>query len=127
MSGRSVAAMPTSLLAARMLMYAVAALSALWCVAFLSGYGLTSENLGSAVVQLAPGVASLILARKAGRGGGRNVRRWIIGLQAVWILFALGRIGQDDMTGIFGFVLPIVVLVLVTRPSSREYFAHTSR
>jgi hypothetical protein len=121
MSSEPLAAIPQSVTAVRALMYVVAALAGLVAVAFLVGYGATAYNLGVAIWQAIPGVASLILASKI-RGGTKGVRRGIIILQVFWILFALGRLGQGDPTGLLGLILPTFVLVLINRKSARRYF-----
>lgn len=111
---------PPTLRAVRVILYVVAAMSAIWSVALVIGYGATTENIGYAIYQLLPAVASVIVARKIANGG-RVVRRWIIGLQIVWIVFGLSRLGQGDPSGVLGLVLPITSLVLVTRRTAREY------
>lgn len=116
------AALPPSLVAARALMFAVAALSVLWSVSFLAGFGVTAENVGNAAVILVPGAGAFLLGRRM-RGGDLRLRRWIIGLQLVWIFFALGRLGEGDPSGVLGFIIPIAVLVLVTRDAARCYLA----
>ncbi|GLW62206.1 hypothetical protein Arub01_04500 [Actinomadura rubrobrunea] len=120
--GRSrVAQMPAALTTARVLMFMVAGLSALWVVAFLVGYGVTSENVGAAMVQLLPGAFSFALAVKI-RPERPRIRLWINILEVVWVLIAFGRIGQGDVTGVLGLILPGIILVLVNTRAARSYF-----
>lgn len=122
MTSPRTAELPSPLRTARVLMCVVAALSALWALAVLVGYGATAENLGVAMVTLLPGAASLALALRMSRGGNRT-RIAIIVLEVLWILLAFGRIGQGDGSGLIGVIVPAVVLYLVTRPQSRDFFA----
>ena len=112
--------MPSSLRAVRVLLYVTAALTALMTVAILLVAGTDAETLGAATWSALPGVAAFLLARGLHRGG---VRRWrlLVGLEVLFVLFALGALGQGDPRGLTGLALPIAVLVLAFRPAARDY------
>ncbi|MEU8122740.1 hypothetical protein AB0C21_28855 [Spirillospora sp. NPDC049024] len=116
------ALLPTSLRAARVLMFVVAGLSVVWSLAFLVGYGWTAENFGAVLLQLVPGGFSFFLALRLATGR-KRIRNGVVALEIVWILIALGRLGQGDATGVLGLLIPAAVLVLVTRQTARDHFA----
>ncbi|TDD79607.1 hypothetical protein E1293_22950 [Actinomadura darangshiensis] len=114
--------LPSSLRGARVLMFVVAGLSVVWSLAFLVGYGWTAENFGAVLLQLIPGGLSLFLALRLATGR-RRVRTGVVALEIVWMLIALGRLGQGDATGVLGLLIPAVILILVTRRTARDHFA----
>ncbi|WUH97432.1 hypothetical protein OHR68_28405 [Spirillospora sp. NBC_00431] len=113
--------LPSSLRAARVLMFVVAGLSVVWSLTFLAGYGWTAENFGVVLFQLVPGGLSLFLALRIAHGS-RRVRTGVVALEIAWILIALGRLGQGDATGVLGLLIPAVILILVTRQTARTHF-----
>ena len=116
--------MPGTVKAARVLMYVTGGLSAVLAVLLAVVYG-GAEGVGAALVQVVPAVISLVLAAIVHRG--RNKMRWgVVVLQAVWIFFALGRMGGGDPTGVIGLALPIATIVLVNVASARQYFGRPS-
>lgn len=113
--------MPGTVKAARVLMYIAGGLSAVLAVLLAVVYG-GNEGVGAALVQGVPAVVSLVMAARLRNG--RNGMRWgVVGLQGVWIWFALSRLGADqDPTGVIGLALPIATIVLVNVASARQYF-----
>lgn len=113
--------MPGTVKAARILMYIAGGLSAVLALLLAVVYG-GPDGVGAALVQAIPAVISLVLAATLVRG--RNRMRWgIVVFQAVWILFAFGRIDSGDVSGVIGLALPIATIVLVNVASARQYFA----
>lgn len=115
------APLPSSLRAARVLLYVVAGLSVVWSLAFLVGYGWTAENFGAVLLQLVPGGFSLFLALRLATGQ-KRVQIGVVALEIVWILLALGRLGQGDATGVLSLLIPAIILILVTRRTARDHF-----
>lgn len=111
--------------AVRILMFVVAGLTFLTTLAFLAADGLSADTIGAAIWSAAPGVVSLVLALRI-PGGGPALRRGIIALEIIYILLALGRIGQGDPRGLPNLVIPIVLLVLLFRPAVKGHFSGTA-
>jgi hypothetical protein len=113
--------LPTSVRALRVLLYAGAAVSLLLTVGALTSGNLDAETAGLLVWAVWPGFVALFLARRIGAGGRR--RFWsIVVVAAAWVLGALGSIGNGDPRGITNLILPIAVLVALTRRTSRDFF-----
>ena len=117
--GTSSASTPTSIRAARVLMYVLGGLSCVLAVSLVIVYGTSGPVFSGAFVQLVPGLASIWLAIYL-RPGRKGVWWSAIALQAVWLFFALGRLGNGDPSGIIGLIIPVVTLILLTRRSARE-------
>lgn len=112
---------PRTLGVVRVLMFAVAGLTIVTTAGFLLANGVSVVTLGYAAWGTWPGAASLVLALRV-RHGGRWLRPSIVALQIAMVLLALARLGAGDPCGVPNLILPIVILVLVTRPSARAFF-----
>jgi hypothetical protein len=113
--------MPAPVRAARVLMYLVAGLTAVLSAASLLALGVTVGTLGDVAVFALPGVASFALALLIPRGEPR-LWRMIIALEAVYVVLSLARLGDGDPRGLVNLVLPVAILVLITRAPARSYF-----
>ncbi|MFE4061117.1 hypothetical protein ACFXP3_33315 [Streptomyces sp. NPDC059096] len=118
--------MPGQLVAARLL------LNVLFGATLLGGLGifLTAVTLGAVDGTLigavgyaaVPGVAGWLLARQAPAGG---IRGWwgLVAVQVWLVLGALSTIGDGSGRGFTQLLLPVVILALLSRVRSREWFA----
>jgi hypothetical protein len=122
--------MPRSVKTVRILLFVVAAITALMVAIFLTlpdraRVGLmeevNAESLGRMTWHALPGILSLWLAFRIPKAG-VGTRRWIIGVEILAILRALALLGHGDPRGLFNLILPIVILVLVMLPSARRFF-----
>lgn len=113
--------MPTQVKALRVILYVVASITLLYLAASIIVYA-DAREVGAAAGMpfflgaIGAGLAALI---KPGR---LAVRIGVIVVEALWLLIAVGRIGQGDPTGIFTMILPIALLVLVNVKPTRQYF-----
>jgi len=114
--------MPTSLRWARGLLYFAGAVSVLSAIGYIVGFGADAEELGGLVWSTWPGVAALVLAYRMA-GGGRKLRIWTIVVCGFWIFMGLGNLGNGDPRGFTSMIIPIIIIVLVTRRSAREYLS----
>jgi hypothetical protein len=119
-------AMPASVKAARVLLYALAGL-ALVLLSAVSIAGFSAGEIGAlAGAPVLLGLAGAVLA--AGLGPGRmQVRIGIVVVEAVWTLLAIGGVGQGDPTGLVTAVLTVAVLVLVNTRAARAYLHRSAR
>lgn len=101
-------------------MYVLGGLSCVLAISLVIVYGTSGPVLSGAVYQVVPGVASVWLAIYL-RAGRKGVWWGAIALQAVWLFFALGRLGNGDPSGLIGLIIPVVTLVLLLRRSARDY------
>lgn len=113
--------MPRTLKVTRTLMFAVTAFTGLLIVTLLLVVGVGAESLALAAWLTVPGAVNLWLALRLPRAG-IGVRRGIIALEIAFILFALAGLGQGDPRGVTNLIIPITILVLVTRPSATRFF-----
>lgn len=111
---------PTALKAARVLMYILGGLSCVLAVSLVIVYGTSGPVMSGAIYQAVPGIASIWLAIYL-RAGKKGVWWGAIALQAVWLFFALGRLGNGDPSGLIGLIIPVVTLVLLLRRSTRDH------
>ncbi|PSK96274.1 hypothetical protein CLV63_112157 [Murinocardiopsis flavida] len=112
--------LPRSLLAQRVLLWAVAVVLLLNVVAalgegdaFALGYSLPYALLAAICV-----VAALRLPRAE-----RWVRAAIVAVHVLMLLGEIGRFAQGDPLAVIGLVFPVVGLVLILRASARRFFA----
>ncbi|CAM5611524.1 MULTISPECIES: Tox-REase-5 domain-containing protein [Streptomyces] len=92
----------------------------------LSGSALAVDAMGAEVLGIllyasAPGVLAALLARHV-RTGGARVRWGIVAVQIWLILGGLANLGDGSPDGLTQLVLPVLILVLVNRRGSREWF-----
>ncbi len=113
-------ALPQSLVSLRILLYVGGTIGIVATLGFLLSEGFSAETIGSALWALWPGAAAILLARGLANGG-RN-RFWgIVVVGAVWALMGLAQIGRGEPRGLTSLLIPIAILVLVTRHSVRDY------
>jgi hypothetical protein len=116
--------LPGSVRAAQVLMCVTAGITFVMTLAFLVSVGLTAASLGAALWIVAPGVVSLLLALRIPRGG-VGLRRGIIALEIFYVVLALSRLGNGDARGVANLILPVVVLVLLFRRTTKDHFSGT--
>ncbi|WP_405188684.1 Tox-REase-5 domain-containing protein [Streptomyces anulatus] len=92
----------------------------------LSGSALSADAMGAEVLGIllyasAPGVLAALLARHV-RTGGARVRWGILAVQVWLILGGLANLGNGSPDGLTQLVLPILIIVLISRAGSRAWF-----
>jgi hypothetical protein len=118
--------MPTPVRAARILMFVVAGLTAALTLGSLASLDAGPKSILEVSSYALPGVASFVLAWRIDRRG-VALLRWIIGLQSLYILLSLARAASGDPRGLLNLLLPVAVLILITRPPAKTYFASRDR
>ncbi|MEU9979705.1 Tox-REase-5 domain-containing protein [Streptomyces sp. NPDC050856] len=83
--------------------------------------GVDGELLAWVLYGAAPGTAGFLLARRL-RTGGVRVRRSLLATQGWFIAGALGTLADGGDRGVPQSVVPVLVVVLLCRRSSREWF-----
>lgn len=111
---------PASVRAARVLMYVLGGLSCVLAISLVIVYGTSGPVFSEAFYQVVPGIASIWLAIYL-RSGRKGVWWGAVAMQAVWLFFAFGRLGNGDPSGLIGLIIPVVTLVLLLRRSARDY------
>lgn len=116
--------LPGPVKSARVVLYLGAFFSALVAVGVLLT-GPDGATVGRMVWAVWPGVVAFLVAVHLERGG-----RWRYTLSLVvagfWLLGALGTIGRGEARGFGQLILPVLLLVFVLRPESRDFFALAS-
>ncbi|NEE46375.1 hypothetical protein G3M55_17350, partial [Streptomyces sp. SID8455] len=92
----------------------------------LSGSAIAADAMGAQVLGIllyasAPGVLCALLAWHL-RTGGRLVRWGIVAAQVWLIVGGLGNLADGSPDGFTQLVLPVLILVLLSRPQSRAWF-----
>ncbi|MFJ6612024.1 Tox-REase-5 domain-containing protein [Streptomyces sp. NPDC091289] len=92
----------------------------------LSGSALAADAMGAEVLGIllyasAPGVLAALLARHV-RTGSTRVRWGVVAVQVWLILGGLGNLGDGSPDGLTQLVLPVLIIVLINRRGSREWF-----
>ncbi|MFI6939632.1 hypothetical protein ACIBI4_10185 [Streptomyces sp. NPDC050418] len=78
--------------------------------------------LGLLLYGLIPGVAGAVAARWAWRG--RRKARWgFIAAHGLYVLQAFGSLGRGDARGLTQLILPVLAIVLLSRASTRDWYA----
>lgn len=113
--------MPDSVRTLRVLLYVWTALTLLITVGFLLSQEVTAESLGALVWSAWPGIAAYFIARGIKHGGRKRYWATVV-VGAFGVLAALGSIGAGDPRGVTQLILPVAVLVAVTRPAARAFF-----
>ncbi|RPK57698.1 hypothetical protein EES43_21290 [Streptomyces sp. ADI96-02] len=93
----------------------------------LSGSALAADAMGAEVLGIllyasAPGVLAALLARHV-RTGGKRVLWAIVAVQVWLILGGTANLVSGSPDGFTQLVLPVLILVLLSRPPSRAWFA----
>src|SRR5262245_51342296 len=114
--------MPRSVRAVRVLLYVVAALTAVLTLGALVSAGVGPVSLLEVSWFALPGIASGVLAWRVHLGG-VALRRWIVGLEIVYVVLSLTRLVSGDLRGLVNVILPAAILGLVTGRSAKKYFA----
>jgi hypothetical protein len=114
-------ALPGTVRAVRVLLYIGAVITVLSVLGYLVSEGVSPESLGRMTWYAWPGVLGLVMALQLPQGG-RGRYRAVIAVAVFWLIGALARAGEGDPRGVTGLLLPIAVLIVVTRRSSREFF-----
>ncbi|MFJ6439089.1 Tox-REase-5 domain-containing protein [Streptomyces sp. NPDC091649] len=92
----------------------------------LSGSALATESMGAEVLGIllyasAPGVLAALLARHV-RTGRARVRWAVVAVQVWLILGGLANVGDGSPDGVTQLVLPVLIIVLISRAGSRAWF-----
>lgn len=114
--------LPGTLRATRILLFVGGIIGVLSTLGYLVAFGADAETLGRLTWSVWPSVAALILAFRL-PGGGRKHFIWIVVVGAVWVLMGLAALGRGEPRGLTSIIIPIAILVLVTRPASRRYLS----
>ncbi|MFF5272193.1 Tox-REase-5 domain-containing protein [Streptomyces sp. NPDC000133] len=117
--------LPRALGAARILLHVLFGATVLGGIG-LFGSALAADAMGGVVIGLAlygaaPGVLGWMLSRRAWTGG-RGVWGGLIAVQVWLILGGLANIANGSLHGFTQVFLPVLILVLLTRTQSREWF-----
>ncbi|MFB6709975.1 Tox-REase-5 domain-containing protein [Streptomyces sp. NPDC056333] len=117
--------LPRALGAARILLHVLFGATVLGGLG-LFGSALAADAMGGVVIGLAlygaaPGVLGWMLSRRAWTGG-RGVWGGLIAVQVWLILGGLANIANGSVHGFTQVFLPVLILVLLTRTQSREWF-----
>ncbi|WP_329164408.1 Tox-REase-5 domain-containing protein [Streptomyces sp. NBC_01717] len=117
--------LPRALGAARILLHVLFGATVLGGLG-LFGSALAADAMGGVVIGLAlygaaPGVLGWILSRRAWTGG-RGVWGGLIAVQVWLILGGLANVANGSVHGFTQVFLPVLILVLLTRTQSREWF-----
>ena len=112
---------PGTVRAIRALLVAGAVLTGLGAVGAFLVAGFNPEVAGQVVWAAWPGVLGGFLARSLYAGGRR--RFWLVVVVcAFWLLGALGAVGNGHPQGMTELVLPVAILICLTRAPSRDFF-----
>jgi hypothetical protein len=114
------AALPGPLRATRVLLFFGAAITALLVVSALLMAGASAELIGRLVWMSWPGAAAFVIALRLQRRG-KGLFWATVVVSGFWILSALAALGQGNPRGFTQLAIPVAILVLVTRPASRDY------
>ncbi|MFC8238128.1 Tox-REase-5 domain-containing protein [Streptomyces sp. NPDC057284] len=122
--------LPRALGAARILLHVLFGATVLGGLG-LFGSALAADAMGGVVIGLAlygaaPGVLGWILSRRAWTGG-RGVWGGLIAVQVWLILGGLANVANGSVHGFTQVFLPVLILVLLTRTQSREWFRLPAR
>ncbi|MET8185406.1 Tox-REase-5 domain-containing protein [Streptomyces sp. NPDC005078] len=122
--------LPRALGAARTLLHVLFGATVLGGLG-LFGSALAADAMGGVVIGLAlygaaPGVLGWILSRRAWTGG-RGVWGGLIAVQVWLILGGLANVANGSVHGFTQVFLPVLILVLLTRTQSREWFRLPAR
>ncbi|MEU0160634.1 Tox-REase-5 domain-containing protein [Streptomyces sp. NPDC006261] len=117
--------LPGPLAVVRVLLLVLVGATALGAIG-LSGSAIAADAMGAQVLGIllyasAPGVFCALLAWHL-RTGGRRVRWGIVAVQAWLIIGGLGNLADGSPDGLTQLVLPVVILVLLSRAQSRAWF-----
>ncbi len=86
-------------------------------------FDITAELVGTLLWTALPGIIGLVVATRIPSGGSRTMFWLVIAVAALSLLGALGTLADADPRGITQLVIPVVLLVAVTRPAARRYFS----
>ncbi|MFF3995575.1 Tox-REase-5 domain-containing protein [Streptomyces cyaneofuscatus] len=117
--------LPGPLVVVRALLLVLLGATALGAIG-LSGSAIAADAMGAQVLGIllyasAPGVLCALLAWHL-RTGGRRVRWGIVAVQVWLIAGGLGNLADGSPDGFTQLVLPVVILVLLSRAQSRAWF-----
>ncbi|MFD3972130.1 Tox-REase-5 domain-containing protein [Streptomyces cyaneofuscatus] len=117
--------LPGPLVVVRVLLLVLLGATALGAIG-LSGSAIAADAMGAQVLGIllyasAPGVLCALLAWHLRTGGGR-VRWGIVAVQVWLIIGGLGNLADGSPDGFTQLVLPVVILVLLSRAQSRAWF-----
>ncbi|MFI5905169.1 Tox-REase-5 domain-containing protein [Streptomyces cyaneofuscatus] len=117
--------LPGPLAVVRVLLLVLLGATALGAIG-LSGSAIAADAMGAQVLGIllyasAPGVLCALLAWHL-RTGGRRVRWGIVAVQVWLIVGGLGNLVDGSPDGFTQLVLPVVILVLLSRAQSRAWF-----
>ncbi|MFG3403544.1 Tox-REase-5 domain-containing protein [Streptomyces sp. NPDC048142] len=117
--------LPRPLVLVRVLLLVLSGATVLGAIG-LSGSALAVDAMGAEVLGIllyasAPGVLTALLARYVRTGSTRV--RWGIAAVQVWLIIGgLANLGDGSPDGLTQLVLPVLIIVLISRPASRAWF-----
>lgn len=110
---------PRSVVWIRILLFAIAGLTFVMSAAVFVALGASARDFGYVLGASVPGVLQLLLGLFVRRGG-RAVFYGILATQVLFIGYSLLTLGGDGRLS--QIILPGVILVLLSRPSARDFF-----
>ncbi|MFE9572604.1 Flp family type IVb pilin [Streptomyces sp. NPDC006692] len=118
--------MPRPVEYVRLLVVVLFVLTVLSALGVLLAAPFDGELLGALAYAVAPGVAGFVLLRWLHSGGPR-VRWALMGVQVSPLLQALGAFAHGQSKGLTQLAMPLAIVVLLCRRSSREWFLTPNR
>ncbi|WP_046469652.1 hypothetical protein [Allosalinactinospora lopnorensis] len=114
--------LPRPLKAARWCLFLTAGISLITGIGGLAAAGVSGATLGTMTWVMLPGILCLAFGLRL-RKGGRGLFWSIIAVQALVLLLTLGNLAGGDPRAITQSLLPVLILIFVTRPAARAYLA----
>lgn len=115
--------MPTAVRTVRITLFVLAAFTVLVVIGALLILPVTAATVGALLWTALPGILALVLAVRIPRGGTRRQFWLVVAVAVLTLLAALASLGNGEPRGFTQLVLPIVLLVAVTRPAARRWFS----
>ncbi|ASU85053.1 hypothetical protein CDO52_21655 [Nocardiopsis gilva YIM 90087] len=114
--------LPRSVKWIRILLFVLAGLNLVAAVGVFFALGADAFAFGYALFQTIPGVVFLLLGLWI-RKKGRLVFGGIVAVASLFTIYILLTLAGDST--VTQLLLPVLILILVMRPSSRAYFLHS--
>jgi hypothetical protein len=114
--------MPRPVRAAQILLFLGAVFTVLVVVGALLSLQFSVALVVYLVVVVWPGAAGFVIAVRLSRGG-RKLFWFAMVVCGFWILEGLASLGGGDPRGITQLIIPVGVVLLLTRPPARAFLA----